>query len=53
MIDGHVLVEVEVNCLVFMGKSECGEYLGIVHGILLVPHNTIMDLNKVMRRLSP
>jgi hypothetical protein len=29
-------------------QSECGKYLGIFYGILLVPHNTLMDLNSIM-----
>jgi hypothetical protein len=29
-------------------QSECGKYLKKICGILLVPHNTIMDLNNVM-----
>ena len=29
-------------------QTECGEYLGIFHGILSVPHNNVMDLNNVM-----
>ena len=27
------------------------EYLEIIHGIMLVPHNIVMDLNNVMRML--
>jgi hypothetical protein len=29
-------------------QTEYGEYLEILHRILLVPHNTVMDLNNVM-----
>ena len=29
-------------------KTECGEYPGILRGILLIPHNIVMDLNNVM-----
>ena len=29
-------------------QSECGEYLRILHGIISVPHNIVMDLNNVM-----
>ena len=29
-------------------QTECGEYLGILCEILLVPQNIVMDLNNVM-----
>jgi hypothetical protein len=28
-------------------QYECGKYLGIFHGIVLVPQNIVMDLNNV------
>ena len=33
-------------------ETECGEHMEILHGILLVPQNTVIDLNKVMNRLA-
>ena len=30
-------------------KSKCGECKGIFMGILSMPHNTLMDLNNVMK----
>ena len=29
-------------------QSECGDYLGLLRGILSVPHNHIMDMENVM-----
>ena len=31
-------------------QTECGKYLGLIHGISLVPHNIIvMDMKNVMK----
>ena len=32
---------------------ECGKYMGIFHGILLVPRNIRMNLNNVMNGQQP
>ena len=34
-------------------QFECGEYPGILCGIVLVPQNIIMDLNNVMHAYKP
>ena len=34
-------------------KNECVEYPGILHGILSVPQNNVMDLNNVMYIRNP
>ena len=30
-------------------QIKCGEYVGILRGILSIPHNNVMDLNNVMK----
>ena len=47
---GHNLVHniIQIHDNVLCAQYEYGEYLRILRGILLVPHNTIMDLNSVM-----
>ena len=33
-------------------QTDCGKYPGILHGILSVPHNFVMNLNNVMQVLE-
>jgi len=43
----HIHIHI-ISHILFTFKFECGEYRRIICEILLVPHDTVMDLNDAM-----
>lgn len=47
----HNIIQIQIHIIshiLFTFKFECGDYRRIIHGILLVSHDTIMDLEDAM-----
>ena len=54
----HVSITLFISIIVVFSnipniQTKCGEYLRILHGILSVPQNIVMDLNNVMSKAIP